>query len=114
MTLINSPTCSPRQTVKILENFSDGELAEHETFYHNDEYQARFWHHSRLLSLLVATSREYKIYRSDNFSDGEVYLLSQAIIEAFATAVHDNGSKFMILHLPPGNHFEDYANTGEF
>ncbi len=114
LSLVNYPTPAPEEIPDILRNFSRWKDAKYDRFHFEDEYQPRFWHHSRFITLLVSVYRRYRVSLFDNPPDGEGYILAQAIIAAFAQSAAENKSDFVIVHLPPGNHFLQYAKTGQF
>ncbi|MEK9942913.1 MAG: hypothetical protein VW771_10620, partial [Gammaproteobacteria bacterium] len=114
LVLVNSPTPPPEALPEIFKDFKNWPLARYETFYHEVDHEPRLWHKSRFISLLVALYREYQISRMDDYPNGSGYLLSLAIIKHFADEAARRQSRFLIVHLPPGNHFPHYVDNGAF
>ncbi|XXK27674.1 SGNH/GDSL hydrolase family protein [Arenicellales bacterium nBUS_45] len=112
--LVNSPTVPIDKIPIVLENFSDGPLAEHETFYRDDEYQDRFWHQSRFLSAVIALIRHHQLRRLDDPPNGKAFRLMIKIITEFRDHVEENNGQFLIAHLPPANHFEYFQKNNRF
>ena len=114
LVLINSPTVPPDKLLEILKNFSNWDLAEHEHFYRDDEYHIKFWQKSRFLSLVFALVRYRETMLLDDPPEGAAYQLMSEIIATFRDEVEGDNGRFLVAHLPPGNHFEYFQENDRF
>lgn len=109
--LLNSPTIPPEQLIDVFEQFSNHPLAPYEFHYQSRSRAARWWSASRLLSIafqaLQQADEEPEIYTPGS-EGGE---LGKAIIDAFADDVRDQGSEFVVLHLPLQYHLANFFNN---
>ena len=109
--LLNSPTIPPEQLMEVFENFSDHPLAAYEFHYQSRSRAARWWSASRFLSIAFEALRnadeEPEIYTPGS-EGGE---LGRAIIDAFADDMRDQGSEFVVLHLPLHYHLASYFSS---
>ncbi len=76
LSLVNHPTPMPEEIPDILRTFSRWKYARYDRFYYEDEHRARFWHHSRFITLLVAVYRRYRVSLLDNPLDSKGYVLA--------------------------------------
>lgn len=114
LVLINSPTVPPDKLLEVLKNFSNWSPGEHEYFYRDDEYRSKFWQTSRFLSLIIALVRHHQTMLLDDPPDGKAYQLMSEIIANFRDHVEGNNGRFLVAHLPPGNHFGYFQENDRF
>ena len=112
--LVNQPTPRLDELADIFNDFPNWMYSQFERFHHADDYGDPLWHHLTFVKLLIEVYRRYKISLLSDAPNGEAYVLALRIIEAFAQSANQNNSKFVILHLPPGNHLSRYPETGQF
>ena len=112
--LVNQPNPRPEELADIFNDFPNWKYSQYERFHHADDYGDPLWHHLTFVKLLIEVYRRYKISLLSDAPNGEAYVVAQRIIEAFAQSANQNNSKFVILHLPPGNHLSRYPETGQF
>jgi len=114
LVLINSPTVPPDKLLEVLKNFSNWSLVKHEHFYRDDEYRTKFWQTSRFISLIIALVRHHQTMLLDDPPEGKAYQLMSEIIATFRDEVEGNNGRFLVAHLPPGNHFEYFQENDRF
>lgn len=109
--LLNVPTIPPEQLMDVFADFSQHPLAPYEYHYQSRFRAARWWSASRLFSLVFEALRqadeEPEIY-SPGSEGGE---LGMAIIDAFAKDARNDGSDFVVVHLPVHYHLTSYFST---
>lgn len=109
--LLNSPTLPPEQLMDVFENFSDHPLAPFEFHYQSRFTATRWWTASRLISLVFEALRQAED-EPDIYSPGsEGGELGKAIVDAFAQDVLEDGSEFVVLHLPLQSHLIRYFSN---
>lgn len=115
--LINTPTPPPEALPALYAQLTAWPLLAHDRFYHEEDFQMKPWHHSRLLSLIEAKravlrgrSVETEFYRPD----GEASVLAKQIVDEFAADVQAAGSRFCVVHLPSTPDIERFHETGQF
>lgn len=109
--LLNSPTLPPEQLIAIFENFSDHPLAPYEFYYRNRFRAARWWSSSRLAGILFEALRPHDDEPGVYTPGSEGGELGKAIIDAFAADVAEEGTEFVVLHLPLQSHLKRYFSN---
>ncbi len=108
--LINSPVIPPDEISEVLRNLPDSPLARHEYWYNPDNYSTSPWFKSRFITLLYD-----QLHRAhpDHKEEGEVWepageamRVTLAILRQFARQAEEEGSIFIILHIPKASHLK--------
>lgn len=101
----NFPTLPIETVPEIMRNMDDWEHADKEWFYSAEQFEQRFWHRSRLLSLLVERWGEQENFaanrRKNIFAvDAEPAKVTRKILQQLQQEVTANNAQFFIVHLP--------------
>lgn len=115
---INLPTLPLDDVPRVMANMDDWQYARHEWFYNPDDYQRRFWHRSRFVSLLMGRltdSDERGISRpGPTFSsDSEPARITRQILRDFRSEVEQQGGEFYVVHLPKKSDLRRLLSGGE-
>lgn len=102
---INLPCLKPEDVPETMTNMTGWEFARQEFFYSPEKYRRRFWHFSRLMSLVadrvLGSSNTDETRRIDFYDrNSEPIVVSLKIVEEFRKEVEATGSEFFAIHLP--------------
>ena len=102
---VNVPTLPLETVPDVMADMENWKYAKHEWFYNPKNYDRRFWHHSRFVSLIVAQSKNWQKapligHRPVFPPDGEPALVTRKILAEFEEEVVKNGGRFLVVHLP--------------
>ena len=109
--LLNSPALPPEQLIDVFEHFSEHPLAPYEFHYQSRFRAARWWSASRLFSLAFEALRQADEEPGIYTPGSEGGELGKAIIDDFAKSVGEEGSEFVVLHLPLQSHLIRYFSN---
>ncbi|GAB4148872.1 MAG: hypothetical protein Tsb009_22940 [Planctomycetaceae bacterium] len=102
---INVPTLPIETVPDVMADMQNWEYAPYEWFYDPESYPRRFWHVSKLASLIMhriqGDVRGATTNRPPIFSlDGEPAKVTRQLLREFQEDVEQQGGKFLIVHLP--------------
>jgi hypothetical protein len=102
--LVNVPTLPPEELINTLKNFNSWELSKHEFFFQEDDYTDRPLYASRLAAFVItgittkfSTRRKGYDFFAPNSTSRK---LAWRIIQEFERTVHQEGARFVMVHLP--------------
>ena len=102
--LVNVPTLPPEELINKLKNFNSWESSKHEFFFQDDDYTDRPLYASRLAAFVItgittkfSTRRKGYDFFAPNSTSRK---LAWRIIQEFERTVHQEGARFVIVHLP--------------
>ncbi|MGV7227618.1 MAG: SGNH/GDSL hydrolase family protein [Nitrospirales bacterium] len=102
--LVNVPTLPPEELINTLKNFNSWESSKHEFFFQEDDYTDRPLYASRLAAFVItgittkfSTRRKGYDFFAPNSTSRK---LAWRIIQEFERTVHQEGARFVIVHLP--------------
>jgi len=103
--VINDPTLPVETVPDVMANMDDWQYAKHEWFYNPADFEQRWWHRSRFLSLLVdwwTDTDEPGISRAPSVFQpgGEPVRVTLQILREFRDEVEAQGGRFVVVHLP--------------
>ena len=112
--LVNVPTLPPEELIHTLNNFNSWELSKHEFFFQEDDYTDHPLYASRLAAFVItgittkfSTRRKDYDFFAPNSTSRK---LAWRIIQEFERTVHQEGARFVIVHLPTKGPIEKLAN----
>ncbi|NIL98640.1 MAG: hypothetical protein GTO53_14275, partial [Planctomycetales bacterium] len=113
--LVNHPCVSPQELSDVLEDFENWQWSPHEAHYRAQDYQASWWHASRLLTFVQTVIGEvWLAEQSDYRPNSEEARLGLKIIENFADSVESADAQFVVLVMPKRKDLEYAMIYGEF
>jgi hypothetical protein len=102
--VVNVPCLPPRDVLEVLRDPKSWDLLPMETFYTDfDHEEGVFWHHSRLLRVLIDRINRWGDLGNMNVyynSGTEAFRVSVNIIQRFHDDVRAAGARFVMVHLP--------------
>lgn len=110
--LINSPTLSPEETLEVMKHINEWNLVKYENYYQPEYYKNYFWLKSKLAALIYTELRwaaiEYEIDKGLNARMTEQNNLAFEIIQLFKKEAEEDGSEFLVVHLPNKGSIETF------
>ena len=110
--LINSPPIPPSEKlIEVYKDFKANPFIKYEVLY-DERYQENWWESSKLLSVIVYLSWPGRTEGEEDLYQNGAYVtdLAAAIINRFGTEVKQQGSEFVVVHLPPRGDLERAVN----
>ncbi|MEN8193107.1 MAG: SGNH/GDSL hydrolase family protein [Bacteroidota bacterium] len=105
ISLINNPSNSINDLIKVLSDISSWNFSNYETFYDQRNYDNNFFYNSRLISLISSVYsiilNEHNYYEQETGSSN----LALKILNEFKLSVEEENGTFLIIHLPVKENF---------
>ena len=104
--LINVPPLRPERVVDTMKEIDSWDLAEYEHWYKPEDFEAKVWARSKLVSVILFAINKIKgkALREQEkeffLADGEASRLALKMLKAFSSRVEDAGADFVVVHLP--------------
>lgn len=102
---VNLPTMPIDDVPKTMADMENWKDREYEWFYNPDDFRRRFWHHSRVLSLVMDrwNGKDENVFSKPLPTyppKSKAALLTQQLLTEFREDVTAQGARFFIVHLP--------------
>ena len=109
--LIHQPVTPPDQLLDVLTNFYLHPLSEHEGYY-DSRFAQQWWLESKVIALIINSLNPPPQERSIGTVTPEELDLAERIIMQFGNEVTEQGSQFVVVHLPGKIHLEYFLRKG--
>lgn len=98
--VVNQPTLPPERILGVMENLSDWPLMRYEFFHDAEDYERRFYHASKLITLAVQAFQGKHRHEATLERELALHGLSLRITRAFRDSVEATGADFVVVHFP--------------